>query len=264
MRRNPASVPETQADIKIASALLFLRDSVSRPDDIDASWPQSLESHLAELGALADPDSGDSERALRVRKIAEVEYQHARSAIAAQLREVLGGLEKLLTASPDAALAAGFDSSALKEASIAVGQVASVLEVAGSAPAADVATELAGSLAAFGGIEVAPEGDNLEHMAFAVAALGVAADHLSRRGPEADNVLHAALDRLHQVVPPESHEADVESFADDDSSDAADLEVEHEASTAEVSAGLHDEQAEPLDSELDQPGFPGRRMLLPY
>ena len=276
-QKHPDALVDTQADIKIASALLFIKDSIAHPDTIDASWRQSVDSHGDELSDLASTSRADNERALRVRRVAKVEYQHARSAVASQIREILGNVEKLLGAGvPEgSANETNLTTAALRESAEAVLKIARVLDVAQAELATEVAGRLSACLAYFANHPQPTQNQQLEIFAFGVAALGLATDQLSRRGPEADNVLRTALNRLEQVPVPDLFIQNAAANGwviaddgfDDESSDAElsvngdDFPDAHLAAIASDTDPADDEQPRPaLDTLIDELEYQRRQL----
>jgi len=201
--KSEESIRKTAADIKIASALLFLRDIVTNPTSVDVTWNHSVDSHQEELLALIGQTDASHDRVQQVAKIAQVEYQHARSAIVSQIRDTLSSVETSINMLRDSLAP---EQSLLEAADIAHAQLKQISASLGMVDA-DVAADLTTTVSKV--MQKLPTdgksaGDELEqtyeHLAFAIAALDVAAENISQReGKQPSALLETAAEKLSQI-----------------------------------------------------------------
>ncbi|MGB5705480.1 MAG: Hpt domain-containing protein, partial [Arenicellales bacterium] len=188
----------TAADIKIASALLFVRDSIANAESLDATWEHSVNSYLEELQALSAQTEKSKDRAVQIRKVAEVEYHHARSAASSQIKEALSQIEDALAQfeSDENEI----DPAQLQFATDQLHQIANLFSIVDHSSAAKLSQKVAKSLALVLNNELHLNQPIIEQLAFAVAAIGAGADYLAKRGPDARKVLQKALKYLDKAV----------------------------------------------------------------
>ncbi len=204
--KSEGEVTRTASDIKIASSILFLRDGVANPESVDLSWIHAVGSHVDELRALAEQTEASNDRAIRLRKVAEMENRHAMHAGARQVHRCLAEIEAVFArfeADPERALE-------LAPAALELYQVGNLLTMVEYEPAATVAHQAAALLAEVAETPAMGARVDAESVAFAIAALGVAADHLLQVRKEASSVLETAIQRL-AAVRRELHGADAET-----------------------------------------------------
>ena len=187
----------TAADIKIASALLFVRNSVIHAESIDATWEHSVNSYIEELVALSAQSEKSKDRAIQIKKVAEVEYHHARSAASGEIKEVLAQIEETLTRfeSDEDEL----DNEKLGAAADQLKQIQSVFLIADNPTAAELCSKIAESISRLLSGAFKLDKSAVEQIAFASAATGAAADHLAGRGPDVKAALEKALNLLDRI-----------------------------------------------------------------
>ncbi|MGI9319558.1 MAG: Hpt domain-containing protein, partial [bacterium] len=199
IEKSADALTATAADIKIASALLFIRNSVAHAESIDATWEHSISSYIEELQALSTQSEKSKDRAIRIKKVAEVEYHHARSAASGQIKDALSQVEEVLSrfeSDQD-----DIDSEQMGYAIGQLGQIKSIFSIAENITAAKLCDKTAKSLSKISHNELELSRSLIEHIAYAVAAIGAAADHLAKRGPDAENALKKALKWLRKHKP---------------------------------------------------------------
>lgn len=204
----------TAADIKIASALLFLRNSVTHAEAIDATWEHSINSYVEELQALSTQSEKSKDRAIRIKKVAEIEYHHARSAASGEIKEVLAQVEDALSRFESDEDEIEIDK--LESASEQLYQIASIFQVAEYKIASKLCKRIANTISGVTNGERNLDRSIVEQIAYAIAATGAAADHLAGRGPGAERALKTAVKLLKRTVRSHAEVAEQAVQEDDD------------------------------------------------
>ena len=185
-----------QADIEIASSLLFIRDSILNPEGIDGSWTETVENYTANLQGLAGEFDQQDQREVRASRIASVEYQHALSAATRQIHEVLEDVEDTITRA-----AAGEDQHEFQQkASTNLSAIASLFLICENNDASDLACHAAHLLKQAANGDRMLDADDYDRLAFTVATFGVAADHLVQPLLDSKLVLDDAAERLQAIA----------------------------------------------------------------
>ena len=190
------SFDNDQADIEIASSLLFIRDSILNPEGIDGSWTETVENYTANLQGLAGEFDRQDQREVRASRIASVEYQHALSAATRQIHEVLEDVEDAITRA-----AAGEDQHEFQQkASTSLSAIASLFLICENNDASDLACHAAHLLEQTASGDRILDADDYDRLAFTVATFGVAADHLVQPLLDSKSFLDDAAEKLQAIA----------------------------------------------------------------
>ncbi len=273
--KSESSIQQTAADIKIASALLFLRDIVSNPDSIDVTWNHSVDSHQEELIALIGQTESSRDRVQQVEKIAQVEYQHARSAVVAQIRDTLSSVETSINMLRDGLAPESSLIEAVEIADTQMAQTNASLSMVGADSAATLGKavrEVINKLPTDGKDHKGSSVESaFEDLAYAIAALDVAADNISQKQNNSNQLLDTAADKLSRIdltgagFAQDTHQSDVDSedeerkeFLETRSKMIKDLEDARQSlSTSDVSSASSMIKAFSALSNSEAPDLPG-------
>ncbi len=229
------SLAITSGDIKIASALLFIRDGLNNPSAIDATWSLSIASHQQEIDALIDKTEAGNEHAHRVQKIASAEYHHAKSAAAKQVQTALVDVEYVFARyEKGEATADELDGVATQ-----LYQVGNVFTMGHYEPGANLSRQIAVLLSELGDGKQYLSSEGFEPVAFAITALGLGADHLVHPGSDTDSILESASSRIANI----EREADLSSVPME-SADAFEIASLKVSEVAEVAISENSETSE--------------------
>ena len=198
-------------DIVIASAILFIKDSIHHSSDISANWRYLVESHYEELQYLITQVPGqdkgaehreesrsakaEANRRLSIARIAKAEYKHAKSAASKQLRLVLDDTETILS---NYSITAKTNPDFYTVAD-QLNNVASIFSIVGLPEPAELCLRCRDIFNQVSDNQYVVSGLLLEHLAYAVAALQSAADNLSKPVLAVDSRISLALEQLSSI-----------------------------------------------------------------
>jgi chemotaxis protein histidine kinase CheA/ActR/RegA family two-component response regulator len=191
------SLVETGADIKIASALLLLRDTLEKPSSVSGVWKQSVQDRTLELKQLVDSDPVHRGSEQQPRLQSETEYHQARSMVIDEIHGNLSRIEHLISS-------VNFDDidsdslepvrGHLRDLSDWFGIIeADELSRLTRATARKYKQMLAGSISF--------SKANTERLAFVIASIGVCAGQLEEEGSQPAAVIDRASLMLDAIEP---------------------------------------------------------------
>jgi chemotaxis protein histidine kinase CheA/ActR/RegA family two-component response regulator len=205
--RDAASLAETGADIKIASALLLLRDTLETPSSVSRVWKQSILDRTLELRQLVDSDSADRGDMQQTRQQSEMEYHQARSVVIDEIHSNLSGIENLISSAKYDDL----DKVSLAPVQEYLHDLSDWFGIIEASELSSLTRDTASKYRQMLAGSISFNRENTERLAFVIASIGVCAGQLDEESSQPAAVIARASLMLDAIESPVELRQDTES-----------------------------------------------------
>lgn len=245
---------QTGADIKIASALLLFRDTLSNPASVSQQWEKSIVERTAELNHLLE--FGHSEHAIETlgKQQADVELAHAKTAVSTEIAASLNKIEALMSSRNDPKV----DNSQIQ--SVVGGYldgIADWFEILEANHVMGLARNAGRKFVELSDIESRSSEQDHERMAFVVASIGVCAEQYSQVNHQPENIISRAQLMLESIgkmgnSPDIKHDQSADTLIDENDVDIDEgINVEISDDLQQVIDDLSDYELDNVESQLN-------------
>ncbi len=180
---------QTGADIKIASALLLLKDSLATPSMLSPQWRQAIAERTSELTRLLESEHSDQRVDVSSGHQADAEFAQAKAAVIDEINARLSTIETVISTISHS----DFDPQNLARVSEHLYQIAGWFEILGGGQTAILVRSAAQKFT-----QSLIDAENQESIAFVIAAVGVCAEQLAQA--EADNQSGEIIERARKML----------------------------------------------------------------
>ena len=190
---NTDSLLESGADIKIASAVLLFKESLSGDFSLSNEWEKSIKNRTAELTALVETgDDFQSEFGEDI-QLAQIEYINARLTVFKELESHVSKIEEILTTSD-------LEGAQITRIQDLLSHISSWFYMINAQSVSELCTETSTRLEMLAQPTIAISVSDSERLVFVIASISVCIEMLERDQNQYDGIVSRARQMLQGIA----------------------------------------------------------------